>query len=79
MYQAKDCVEKFVEDIEEEVKRLYATFPQQTMIDLTDVLKREHKAAKKCHNCLKEFNDPQNKKVRDHCHNIEGQPTIIAT
>ena len=29
MYWGKDCVEKFVEHIEEEVKRLYATFPQQ--------------------------------------------------
>ena len=28
MYRGKDCVEKFVECIEEEVKRLYATFPQ---------------------------------------------------
>ena len=28
MYQGKDCMEKFVEYIEEEVKRLYATFPQ---------------------------------------------------
>ena len=61
-------MEKFVEYIEEEVKRLYATFPQQPMTGLTDVLKREHKAAEKCHICLKEFNDPKNKKVRDHCH-----------
>ena len=38
------------------------------MIELNDVLKREHKAAERCHICLKEFNDPQNKKVRDHCH-----------
>ena len=45
MYVGKDCVEKFVEYVEEEVKRLYATFPQQPMIELTDVLKREHKAA----------------------------------
>ena len=57
-----------MEYIEEEVKRLYATFPQQPMIELADVLKREHKTAEKCHICLKEFNDPQNKKVRDHCH-----------
>ena len=57
-----------MEYIEEEVKRLYATFPQQPMTGLTDVLKREHKAAEKCHICLKEFNDPKNKKVRDHCH-----------
>ena len=38
------------------------------MIGLTDALKAEHKEAKNCHICLKEFNDPQNRKVRDHCH-----------
>ena len=46
-------MEKFVEHIEEEVKRLYAIFPQQPMIELTDVLKREHEAAEKCHICVK--------------------------
>ena len=66
IYRAKDCVEKFVEHIEEEVKRLYVTFTQQPVIELTDVLKTEHEAAEKCHICLKESNDPQNKKVRDH-------------
>ena len=68
MYRGKDCVEKIVEYIEEEVKRLYATFPQQPMTGLTNVLKREHEAAEKCRICLKEFNEPKNKKVRDHCH-----------
>ena len=68
MYRGKDCVEKFVEYIEEEVRRLYATFPRQPMTRLTDVLKREHEAAEKCHICLKEFNDPRNRKVRHHCH-----------
>ena len=68
MYQRKDCVEKFAQYIEEEVKRQYATFPQQPMIELTGVLKREHEASEKCHICLKEFNDPQNKKIRDHRH-----------
>ena len=68
MYWGKDCVEKFVEYIEEGVQQLYETFPRQPMTKLTDVLKREHEAAKKCHICLKEFNDPRNKKVRDHCH-----------
>ena len=61
-------MEKFVEHIEEEVKWLYAIFTQQPMIELTDVLKREHKAAEKCHICLKEFNYPKNRKVRYHCH-----------
>ena len=59
-------MKKFVEHIEEEVKRLYATFPQQPMTELTDVLKREQEAAEKCLICLKEFDGPQNKKVRDH-------------
>ena len=70
MYQGKDCVKKFVEYIEEEVKRLHEIFPWQPMAKLTDVLKREHEAAEKCPICLKEFNDPKNKKVRDHCHYI---------
>ena len=68
MYRGKDCVEKFVEYIEEEVKRLYETFPRQPMTELTDALKREHRAAEKCHICLKEFNDSRNRKVRHHCH-----------
>ena len=38
------------------------------MTGLTDESKREHKAAEKCHICLKGFNDSKNKKVRDHCH-----------
>ena len=38
------------------------------MTRLTDELKREHKVAEKCHICLKGFNDPKNKKLRDHCH-----------
>ena len=61
-------MEKFVEYLEEEVKRLYETFSQQPMIKLTDVQKREHEAAEECHICLKEFNDPKNRRVRDHCH-----------
>ena len=60
-------MEKFVEYIEEGVKRLYETFPRQPMTKLIDVLKREHEAAEKCHICLKEFNDLRNRKVRDHC------------
>ena len=36
-------MEKFVEYLEEEVKRLYSIFAQQPMMELTDVLKREHK------------------------------------
>ena len=38
MYQGKDRVEKFVESIEEEVRRLYATFSQKPMTELTDAL-----------------------------------------
>ena len=58
VYRGKDCVKKFVEYIKDEVKQLYATFSQQSVIEFTDVLKREHKAAKNCHIYLKEFNNP---------------------
>ena len=68
MCRGKDCVEEFVEYLKVEVKRQYLIFPQQPMIELTDALKREHKQTKNCHICLKEFNDLQNRKVRDHCH-----------
>ena len=56
MYRSNDCVENFVEYVEEEVKWLYETFPRQPMTELTYVQKREHDAAEKCHICLKEFN-----------------------
>ena len=68
MYRSKDCVKKFVEYIEEEVKRLHEKFSQKPMIELTDELRREHEAAEKCHICLKQFNDIKNKKVKDHCY-----------
>ena len=61
-------MKKFVEYLEEEVKWLYEKFPRQPMTKLTDVLTREHEAAQKYHICLKEFNDPKNKNLRDHCH-----------
>lgn len=38
------------------------------MTELNGELKRKHKAAGKCHTCLKEFVNPDNKKVRDYCH-----------
>ena len=68
MYRGKDCVEKFVEYKEKEVKRLYETFLWQPMTKLTDMMKREQEAVEKCHICLKKFHDPKNKKVRDHFH-----------
>ena len=68
MYRDKDCAEKFVQYIKEELKRLYATFPQQPMTKFTDVLKREHEAPEKFRICLKGFNDPKYRRVKDHCH-----------
>ena len=86
MYHGKNCVEKFIEHIEKEIKRLYAILSHQLITKLTGVLKREHEAAEKCHICLKEFNNPEDRKVRDHCRGnhcqrvyIEEQPTTIAT
>ena len=53
MYRGKVCVQKFVKQMKDEVKRLYATYPQQLMTDLTDVMKLQHEAAEKCHICFK--------------------------
>lgn len=68
MYRSIDCMEKFIEQIKDNVTCLYATFPQQLMTAHTNVLKREHKAEEKYHICLKEFSDPENRKIRDHCY-----------
>ena len=68
-YRGKDCVERFVDHIEAEVKRLHSLVPEQPMIPLTEVLQREYEEASTCHICMKPFDDPEkNWKVRDHCH-----------
>ena len=48
---------------------MYATFLQQPMTAVTDVLKREHEAAEKCQICFKGFS-PEKRNVRDHSHYI---------
>lgn len=60
-------MERFVEHMEDVVMWLYATFPEQTMTDLMDMLKGEFKTAKICNVCFKEFSS-ENRKVRYHCH-----------
>ena len=68
-YRGKDCVESFLDHIEAEAKRLHSLFPEQPMLPLTEVLKREHKEASTCHICMEPFDNPEkNWKVRDHCH-----------
>ena len=44
IYLGKDCVKTFIEHIDDKVKRFYATFPQQLMTEITDVLKTEYEA-----------------------------------
>ena len=62
MHHSKNCVEMFLEGIEDEVKQYHATFCQQPITDLTDVSKREHEAAKEFHVYFKEFNGSENRK-----------------
>ena len=38
--RGKDCVERFVDHIEAEVKRLHSLYPEQPMIPLTEVIER---------------------------------------
>ena len=33
-----------------------------------DELKRKNKAEEKCNICFIEFNEPENRNIRDHCH-----------
>lgn len=68
VYRGRDCVKRFVDHLEDEVRRLYDTFPHQGMTKLTDEEKREYNEATECHICMKPFDDPaHNRKVRDHC------------
>ena len=61
MYHGKDHIENFIEDIEDEAKQLYTTLLHSPISELTDVLEKEQQAAKKCHICLKELNNPKNR------------------
>ena len=38
------------------------------MTELTAEQNKAHREAETCHICLKAFDDPENRKVRDHCH-----------
>ncbi|MCE2507588.1 MAG: hypothetical protein J4F36_14200, partial [Nitrosopumilaceae archaeon] len=69
VYRGEDCVKKFIDYIQEEVKRLYAMFPPKAKLELSSDEKQQYRDAKTCHICKKVFNDPQNnRKVQDHCH-----------
>ena len=49
MYYGEDCVGMFLRHIQDELKQLYPTFPQEPMSEITNVLKREHEIAGKYH------------------------------
>ena len=75
-------MEKFVEYIEEEVKRLYETFPRQPMTKLIDVLKREHEQQKSVTFASKSLMIQGIERLGITATTrvyIEGQHTIIAT
>ncbi|XP_057308226.1 uncharacterized protein LOC130646104 [Hydractinia symbiolongicarpus] len=69
VYRGEDYVTRFVNHLEDEVKRLCNIYSQRDMKPLTEVLKREHDKTTHCHICLKRFdNYENNRKVSDHCH-----------
>ena len=68
MYCGIDCVERFMEHNKDGVMQLSPTFPQQPMTEFTGVVKTERKASEKFHLWLKEFDAPDNRKVKDYCH-----------
>ncbi|XP_057310676.1 uncharacterized protein LOC130648652 [Hydractinia symbiolongicarpus] len=69
VFRGKECVTRFVDHLEDEVKRLYSIYPQKDMLLLTEILKKDHDSATSCHISMKPFDDdPKNRKVKDHCH-----------
>ena len=44
-YRGKVCVEKFLNHIESEVKRLHSLFTEQHMVEITGTLQREYDSA----------------------------------
>ena len=67
MHRVNNFIEKVVEHTEDEVARLHATLLQLLITELTDVMKREHEAAEKCHICFIDFNGPKNKGKTGRC------------
>ena len=65
-YTGEDAMQKFVEQLEEDIKMI-ANIPAKNMIFGKEEAKRFNKETK-CWICKGEFNDDKNKKVRDHCH-----------
>ena len=53
MYHSNDCVENFIEHIEDQVKQLYATFPGPLVNEQTDVLEKVPQAAETYNTVLK--------------------------
>ena len=82
VYRGIDCMEKFVEYIEQESIRLPSLFPQKPMIPSTDIEQAEYQSANQCHICRKTFDDPKNRKVRENgkcrfCHRIPLANSIL--
>ena len=66
-YRGPDCISKFCTHIISEAKRLYNSFPENSMAPLTKSQLKEYKRATKCHICFKPFTEKK-RKVRYHCH-----------
>ena len=67
-YWDEDLTEKAAEHLEQEAIRLANVSQKDTMIPLTPKEWRRHNSATKCHICKREYMDPKNAKVKDHCH-----------
>lgn len=74
LYRGPDADIKFLEVLYQLKKKLLNLIYEpkykdvKDMIEMTDEEKKAHKDATHCHICEKEFEDGDDKKVRDHCH-----------
>ena len=68
-YREKDCVERFIDHIKAEAKRLAQLVSRAAHASPDRGVEEEHEEASTCHICMKPFDNPEkNWKVRDHCH-----------
>ena len=65
-YTGKDAAQKFVEMLEEDIRKV-TSIPDKEMV-FGDEDMKDFNEATTCWICNEKFNDDKNYKVRDHCH-----------
>lgn len=69
LYRGEDCGKQFIENLKLDLEIIYTKLhTKKQMLPLNDEERLVYKGSMNCYICEKSFNDPENIKVRDHCH-----------